>query len=112
MFVAMFGSPISGLSFVGPFVDHEAATRYCEGADGPWEVVEVSSPPERHDSIYDILSELGDAFDEVANFLTADQILPCEAGDDLAERLTFYALTCRNPAYPLEAKEESNGDGN
>jgi hypothetical protein len=45
MFMICYGNVVDGLTFVGPFMDHDSAVAYCEGDDSQWNIIPLSSPP-------------------------------------------------------------------
>ena len=46
MFIVIYGNPVDGLSFVGPFEDYDAALRYVNGDHGQWLIAPISTPPD------------------------------------------------------------------
>jgi hypothetical protein len=58
MFVIVYGNFVDGLSFVGPFINHDSALLYCEGDNTEWHIVELSEPRECSGSVYDLIDEL------------------------------------------------------
>lgn len=58
MFVIVYGNFLYGLSFVGPFINHDSALLYCEGDNTEWHIVELSEPRECSGSVYDLIDEL------------------------------------------------------
>jgi hypothetical protein len=96
MYVVLYGNPFEGMSLVGPFMSIDDAQTYVFGEAGAWHIVKIEQPPEGCDSLYDKLNEVAEAIDDAANFLTEEQILPCETGNSIAERLAFHAMTCRH----------------
>lgn len=96
MWIVVYGSVWEGLSFVGPFLEKEDAEKHCDGDKSDWNIVPLESPPDGTDgSLSELLDTCADTLDEVCNFICSEQILPCQEGDDLSERMTELAISCR-----------------
>ncbi len=46
MFVVIYGNPVEGLSFVGPFESYDAALRYVNGDFSQCLIAPIASPPD------------------------------------------------------------------
>lgn len=46
MFIVIYGNPVEGLSFVGPFESYDAALRYVSGDRDQWLIAPIVAPPE------------------------------------------------------------------
>lgn len=43
-YLAVFGNPMDGLTFYGPFESVEDAQDFCEGEDGDWWIAGLNKP--------------------------------------------------------------------
>jgi hypothetical protein len=50
--IVIFGNPVDGMHFVGPFEDAESASEYADGQRGSfdWWIAPIEPPPAESDS--------------------------------------------------------------
>ena len=80
MFIVIYGNPIDGISFVGPFADNDEANTFADNSDGDWWVSSIDAPPDGMTTVFndvrvnrleddmnsarDIIIEMDDDIDE------------------------------------------------
>ena len=45
-YIVIYGNPVAGFSYVGPFFSFESASRFVENDSGDWWIQEIASPPD------------------------------------------------------------------
>jgi len=94
MYMVAYGNVVDGMSFVGPFLNHEDAVLHCDGNDSQWNIIELVSPPDTTaGSLASRLEEFADVLEDAAT--TLSQFLIGQALTGPSEEMTIFVNSLR-----------------